>query len=402
MKKILFLTVMLSAVFCSHANSAENLALEESLKAMNFDSARISEVMNELETSLTNFGNVTLQNSTQNMQFAIESLQDTQQVVPGNYPSFEIRNEQDEAIRELLLSKFANATTRQRSCNTAAEDWLALYSHYYDRAPQKSVAQIVQLVSDAGRVDEFTQKQSAFQQLCLEPADSIPAELLNLGIGDVLSFIISDDQPICGALRIRNDVFVTARHCFYNPISGRAYNTNSTIGLSILSTPNELIQIIALSTSITDKNFEINPVPFGITNDYLFVHTEQPIVDFPDLEFEQPAPSDELILIGFYRFYDTPSLFRQPLGITDSQNWADGIYWDNSQQCITGETTIKCSAHYCQSDAQYSGTPIFRKSAINGKLTIAGIHISSMGPDLDCSFNWAKRQGNVSIQFPSQ
>lgn len=392
-----------TASYSQNANDAQiGLSIENSLKDLDIDLGSLEGLVliNNAPDSLVEFKDTWI-----NEQANISSLLDEQygllQVVPGSYAEYEFANINDDVTRELMLSIFAQLSEQDSECDAAAVEWDEILRYYSAKVKSGNLELLIKAIESSGKKNDFIRLVNDYKSACLSDFNTIPTNLVDAGIRNVVAFVIVDDYPQCGALRLENNLFITARHCFFNEVSGHQYLTKDNAHLSILDSYTEKIVIEKITPVHDNQNSTVEPIPFGISNDFVYLHTESVLSDMPVLSLGFGETGEQVIVPGYYRFFDPDSLFDPPIGKLQNSAWTEGIKWSNSRQCVIGEVVNNCRVHYCQSDAHYSGSPVFKRSLTDGKLTIAGLHVASMGSNTNCNFDWSEQAGNIAIGFPS-
>lgn len=298
-----------------------------------------------------------------------------------------------------LRDEFKEA--KESDCNKVA----ILWSSYVSKIDTKYLPNVkgdIKLLSaklDSEKRQDFRDAAVAYDKLCLGHPDKIPAAFVHSEYKNVVAILLANGVPFCGAFRIRQNTFVTARHCFFykhkfggKPI--KAYEKG--IKVSLLAAPQRKF---AVSEKFGTPTFGVaNWRLFGDLEDYLFLETEPIDINMPSIYGKMPSNSEELFLIGYYRFHQPAWIFGDPTKRGRPAEWWHGMRWTKAPLCRTGPTKDACLSHFCQTDRGFSGSGILARSA--GKdVEYFGIHIGAMGFHNTCIFEPNSTAGNLGIQF---
>lgn len=252
---------------------------------------------------------------------------------------------------------------------------------------------------------------------CLSREKDIPPELSQAGLGRVtgiLTLISADGnvQPFCGAFRFASKYIVTARHCLFDKKSGLPRD-----GVDIRNVRLQLLSFPKRSFSVAiDKS--IPPPPsnifggFADHDDYFVLSVSLLDLPMPDnLKIVESRPLDKLVLVGFHRHIALVARSYQVAGLTGvakkrtQTNWKAYLRGSKNGACIVSVSDPLCIVHGCQTEAGYSGLPIFRRSN-EGRLEVAGLHTRGHNSAKECLGVKApngeiapKYLGNVGIQL---
>ena len=186
-----------------------------------------------------------------------------------------------------------------------------------------------------------------------------------------IAIITKDGWPLCGALRVERDKYITARHCFFSPrfgfsedytsslISGTFQNRIQVYNLDNLDTPIRVSKLLFDNSLIGSSS-----ASYEISDDYLFFETiEQTASLDPNLSstLETDTPGiihEPLLLIGYFAFHNPNWRFQIPGGTV--QPWQKGLRLTKGSYCRIFDRSRDdlCISHGCQSMALFSGGPL--------------------------------------------
>ena len=194
------------------------------------------------------------------------------------------------------------------------------------------------------------------------------------------------------------------RHCFFYKHSSRGklievFNDEEVeVSVSVLADPQRKF---ALSKKLGTFAFDVTtPRTFTHLEDFLFLETERVDIKMPSVVKKMPSISEELILIGYYRFHQPAWIFGDPTKRGLPTEWWHGMRWTMAPLCRIGPIDKACLSHFCQTDRGFSGSGMLARSAGNS-VVYFGIHIGAMSvhDSNSCDFNTESTAGNMGIHF---
>jgi hypothetical protein len=203
-----------------------------------------------------------------------------------------------------------------------------------------------------------------------------------------IAILTKDDWPLCGALRVTRNEYITARHCFYSASYGTpedytapllSGNFQNRIHVHNLNTPKTKIRVKSLlldNTSIGSAS-----KPYEISGDYLFFETvEQTLSSDPNISSVlEKAPHGEihepLILVGYFAFHNPEWRFQLPGAPVEP--WQNGLRLTKGSYCRIFDRSHDnlCIAHACQSMALFSGGPLMGRINTSPEEVLPGIRM---------------------------
>lgn len=286
-------------------------------------------------------------------------------------------------------------------CNDVAITWSEIVSQIDNKLLRKvngDIDKLSSLLSLAERT-RYQGAAEAYDKYCLDHTDNAKADVIHPSYKNVVGVLRAKGVPFCGALRIGEDTFVTARHCFFfkNRLNGAPIEEHQDdVTVTVLSEPNR-------DFVLTDK---FGPTTFGISvqrrfsdqEDYLFFKTEPLGVEMPPIREKTPSGADPLFLLGFFRFHQPAWVFGHVEKRKAREQWWRGLRWTTAPLCRTGPFGDRCLSHFCQSDRGFSGSPLLGRGG-ESPIGYFGIHIGSMGIDGNsCRVNTVSTAGNMAIR----
>ena len=232
--------------------------------------------------------------------------------------------------------------------------------------------------SNAALLAQYRQAASDFTAACLDAELKTLNAKQRAALDVVLGHLFIDGVPSCMGTRIRADLFLTARHCFYQfdealgwqprPVN-RAYMT--LIGNPDNKFKIEVLRCAGAAADLACAELPIDPV----AADHLVLRIIAPqnvvasrgLPPMPEMLFERPAAKQFLVVPGY-------------------SSWFTGRPWTSSDKplatapavggCVITEVSNGCVVNACQSDAGYSGSPMFARRDVD-QLVMVGIFLGS-------------------------
>ena len=288
-------------------------------------------------------------------------------------------------------------------CNDAAYNWSGHVSEIDIEHLHKAEGLIKRLsaVLTPQKRHIFREAAKAYDKQCLGHLDKIPDTFLHPEYENVVAILQANGVPFCGALRIQSNIFVTARHCFFDKqgrsvIPIEANKSEVEVSVSVLAYPKRKFAVLE---KIESSTFDVTrPHYFDDLADYLFLKTEPVNIDMPSIVGKMPSISEELVLIGYYRFHQPDWIFGDPNKRESRENWWYGMRWTTAPLCRIGPINGACLNHFCQTDSGFSGSGMLARSA-EIAIVYFGIHIGAIGTHNTCNFGTELMAGNLGIRF---
>lgn len=238
--------------------------------------------------------------------------------------------------------------------------------------------------------DRWIAASIAFQNDCLLPVPltSSAASLLPLAKLAVLS--LDNGQPFCMALHLGGDRFVTARHCFYRPATGKRIAETLNATLVVVDAP----QHSGLVEPVQNEPFAA-VAQFTSSHDILLIRAptlSNAITDRPgqtDFTVAQIATAGTpALVIGYFPLADperaipkfpntlgTPAPWNRALRMTRPEGIGYCRVWDAS----AAADGTRCIEHSCQTTGAFSGAPVFINTSGDDqhpKWSVVGINVA--------------------------
>ena len=288
-----------------------------------------------------------------------------------------------------------------RPCNDAAQNWAIarrkLHQHF-----EQATADIGQLSGFLSHTDrrEYRAYAEAYEDSCLSNQGELFGDVLPRSYKSVIAVLKTEDVPFCGAFRIAESTFVTARHCFFHKEhrSGRPIQSRQQdVTLSILAEPH---LSFALLQKYHGSQFNAEyPRRFTDRDDYIFLTTESIAIDMPAIVERPPAVADAVFLLGYFRFHQANWVFGDPSTRGRREGWSNGMRWTKAPLCRIGPFTDPCISHFCQSAQGFSGSPMLARGH-DSRVDYFGIHIGTMSSDRGaCQVRTKSTAGNMGLRI---
>lgn len=241
-----------------------------------------------------------------------------------------------------------------------------------------------------------------YEKYCLKPgrpSEDKEAKLLANGFGSVAAFVVLGNKPICSALRVQENIVLTAKHCFYDVTTGTA-KTNVPISRARIFLYDDKSQGVKIVKELVNYSGVGAASDSHIYADYVYFETEPfsvPMVE-KEITWRSPKSVETIILAGYFRFHDLDIRFDNDPKTQADLDWRRGVRLQGGGMCRVIELNADgCIAHYCQTDEGFSGAPIFSLDDMDKNLVFLGLHVGSMGRGSECKFSQAAKAGNIAI-----
>ncbi len=277
----------------------------------------------------------------------------------------------------------------------ASEAWKAQFPPTMNVSPECSQAQTsfrtsVEQVSNFRSSTAVASREALigatrnFDTQCLGAVDRIPQDLK----GRIAAILTEDAVAACMAVRIRDNQFLTARHCFFSG-DGRDRSpllNFDTARIAILQAPIETF-------SIQSVEFPIAPdvVQFKTFEDIIIVNADIPEQqrNYSTIKIVSPRPGARILLPGIFFGHDierlipesifSPELARsrwdKTLRVTKGTDGSD-TYCRVFDWSVLKQGFGACLIHGCQSVGGFSGSPIFIRDDDGESWNLAGVQVA--------------------------
>lgn len=233
---------------------------------------------------------------------------------------------------------------------------------------------------------------STFDQECLGGVGMLPNELKAAGIESVIGVVEVAGNVRCTSFRIRKDVAMTARHCFYSRENSEPEFGEPPSGVTMSLLADDATRYNAkviscvegLSDSRACKN--TNGGPIQAMNDFVYLKLDgPPRLEMPELSILNGLPQGPLFLMGYW-------------GYAPGYSAREKMRWTRNALCYAPVVVKQCMYHSCQAINGFSGGGIFSMSTSGGTLQLAGIHLAGVGSGYaDCPDEVTANVGNVGV-----
>jgi hypothetical protein len=176
--------------------------------------------------------------------------------------------------------------------------------------------------------------------------------------------------------RIRADLFLTARHCLqqFDPTLGWQPRAVKDMHLRLVGQPQLELELRASTCRGSASGPDCSAASVDpVTADHLVLQIVAPgrsardLPPMPELLFERPAPKQFLVVPGYSTWFT-------------GRPWAPGdrplATAPAIDGCVITEVAKDCVVNACQSDAGYSGSPMFARRNVD-QLVMVGIFLGS-------------------------
>jgi len=258
--------------------------------------------------------------------------------------------------------------------------------------------------------DQLITDARAYDEACLASKSNVPAEILVR-----LAAILIGAKPYCMAVRLKDNVFLTARHCFHSELGSTAAAPPkaSEAVISLLSSPDRTYMI----EEVDDPAVLPAVAAYSTRNDLVLVRAKLPSAQhaMPAINFTSPRVAAPAFLVGLYAFHDIERMIPTAPGVAPlpARRWdlslrATRVEGDVSRTyCRVFDwteldaTETGCLIHACQSVGGFSGSPVFMQRADQAGWELVAVHSSDASPRRlsECeTFASKKRSGVVGAE----
>ena len=213
--------------------------------------------------------------------------------------------------------------------------------------------------------------QEIFATSCLNA--TIPSEMRPTSIKRAVGILSHNGEVKCTALRVSPTKIVTAKHCLFDPLSGKPNNilksmegNTSALWFSYEGEPGDRFGVCLDSAKSAYDGEMIQPL-----SDEIVLSIAQTNTPAPDIEWapQEVSEGTSLYLRGYFHFIegDPPPLERLR---------------SSTSACYAHAVGSRCFFHSCQTTPSMSGAPIFIRPPpedSNQTLKVVGIHLGHAG-----------------------
>jgi len=241
---------------------------------------------------------------------------------------------------------------------------------------------------------------------CLTRLAELTAEAAGKDITRLTAVLFFKGVPFCGALRLSDQTFATARHCFYDKDRGFARHFLDPSGAP--APANTMLRLVAdpLRNYQVLEEIPLTELPaFGSSGrilhreDYTFLRVEPIALPMPAVSAQPVRDGEPLVVLGYYHFHQPQlvlSSAKLPPADEPKLDWIDGMRWSNAPLCRLIARRNDCIFHGCQAISGYSGTPVFVRNSDPG-IRIAGLHVAGARTEGGCNSSETNNVGNVAV-----
>ncbi len=273
-------------------------------------------------------------------------------------------------------------------CNAARNEFLdGIEKPLYDLFEEILDGDLSGVFGDVDKRVQLAELSREYDSKCLKPVEmaikdgSFPQSIIPRVV-----FITLNEVPICGGVRLNKTTVLTARHCFYDPKSGKVKDFAKDLDLKIASNTfgvYVLDQLNAKHSINPDKGIISLGGSFNISRDFIrfnilenagsplsnpSVHgvlsTDDPIEIFKEVN-----------LVGYFGMHNPERLLKLPGAIFE--DWRNGLRVTNGSYCRIFDKSVndKCLSHACQSIMLFSGGGLLSasESSEESKVNLHGI-----------------------------
>jgi hypothetical protein len=239
---------------------------------------------------------------------------------------------------------------------------------------------------DKPALDQYRQAAGVYTQACLDTQWLSLTDAQRAAMRDVVGHVLLDGVHTCMGARIAKERFLTARHCLYRYDEALSQWLPRRIGQRQVA----LIGDAATRFEATELDCSAAPADAAcaVLND-------------------NPVAADQIVLKVAARSQDTravalppmPALrverpaLRQFLVVPGHSAWITGRAWKPADAvyvttagvpgCMVAEIANGCVVNACQSEAGFSGAPMFARRNVN-ELVMVGIFLGSANEYEQC------------------
>ena len=226
-------------------------------------------------------------------------------------------------------------------------------------------------------LSRYRQAAKAFSDACLDSELKTLTVKQRASLDLVLGQLFIDGVSSCMGARIRADLFLTARHCFYqfDEALGWLPRSIKTAHLSLVGNPQALFEVQIVNCGGPGPQPDCGDLPVDpVAADHLLLKIVAPrkpgaprLPSMPEMRYERPTAKQFLVVPGY-------------------SSWFTGRPWDAGDKplatapaisgCVIAEVANGCVVNACQSDAGYSGSPMFARRNVD-QLVMIGIFLGA-------------------------
>ena len=197
-------------------------------------------------------------------------------------------------------------------------------------------------------------------------------------LDQVLGELFIDGAPSCMGTRIRADLFLTARHCLFRFDESLGWQPRpvNALHLTLAGVPQTRFRVAPIDCNAAAPDpacVKLSGEPLAADHLLLRIAASAKkggsaaLPPMPELRFESPTAKQFLVVPGY-------------------SSWFTGRAWSANDKpfatsaavsgCVVGELANACIVNACQSDAGYSGAPMFVRRNVD-QLVMVGIFLGT-------------------------
>lgn len=225
--------------------------------------------------------------------------------------------------------------------------------------------------------------REAYAKACLE--NKLPDGLADIDLASAGIRVVGSAKPFCSGVIIRPGVFLTARHCFFNPGNGTKRYEWELLEQGKLEVVSGLARAHKLACAATDQDRKTPAVTlcsarsartgFDIDEDKIVLNIPSLGNEFQGMRVGSPTAGSELLVYSFFEALEKRHFSKFACKLTSVKG--------------------KCALHVCQASHSSSGGPLIFKNAQN-EMLVGGIHIGKAEESASCGLQGGE-QVNVGV-----
>lgn len=232
---------------------------------------------------------------------------------------------------------------------------------------------------DKPALDQYRQAAAVYTQACLDTQWLSLTDAQRAAMRDVVGHLLLDGVHTCMGARIAQDRFLTARHCLYR------YDEALSQWLPRRIAQRQMALIGRAATRFDATELDCTAPPADAACAVLY---------------DNPVAADQIVLNVAAHSQDTPAVALPPmpalrverpvlqqfLVVPGHSAWITGRSWSPTDDvyvttaavpsCMVSEIANGCVVNACQSEAGFSGAPMFARRNVK-ELVMVGIFLGS-------------------------
>lgn len=274
----------------------------------------------------------------------------------------------------------------------------------------------------------FFRAARAYDELCLAgkfhwrgdgrmTSGQPPAFIRDLGGDRVAGVLVASppgrpDYVFCGATFVHASLAVTARHCFFDAVTGSPKEEAVLLEYGRVRAYQLNLDRPILEVELASQPLEWDASrPISHSEDFLILSLATSVPDLPTMLFDDSDadPSAPAWLHGYFEYMDLGyfllsrgRLLESGQLHRDAPQWVTGLRWSAGLPCLQVGASNSCRLHTCQSVGRYSGSPLVgvRQTRAGRQLVLLGLHVGAAASRVneDCeSAGDAMGIGNIAV-----